>query len=582
MSKPRAIAAKPASTTPATKTNPTAWPMVAATASARTAQALRSPTPESSPATKRRTPNAKAPATNSKKKIAATHSLVKTDHRSAKAVATSKNLSLPAFLNKLYSMLNDPQTDDLIQWAADGQSFFVNRPEDFAKEVLPSFFKHGNFSSFVRQLNMYGFHKIPHIQQGSLHADAETSRWEFSNPNFQRDRPDLLALVSRKRNRDGDERDNDTPDLQQLLQDIAAIRKHQLAITTDLKSLQESYRVLWQEAMTAESRHKEHQGIIDSVLRFLAMLFANQKRKSQLTPRKRQLLIEDVPGLLGASRMALSQRTALSTEAPPSPTPAPSTSPLDTDLAPSSRSERACAPNASRNPPTATGASTLASYLDSMTSQMFLDRFSQYLTPPDERPSSGVYKSPVGHRLTFPEHPASAPGPSARAPSRHPATASTPSPSVPSPADLLAHLPAPAMADADQSQELSFASSQPAAASRSNTLAGLDGLGISSAHGDSLHLTPAELMGLTAMAATPPTNFDQLMDASQHLGATTQSAQDLTQAINNFQTDLESLTRSWDFNTKDSELDPEVLTIDDVIDPDQSLSELLAQQPSPL
>ncbi|KAJ1976623.1 Heat shock transcription factor [Dimargaris verticillata] len=579
MSKPRAIAAKPSPATPASKSTSTVWSM-ATTAHARSAQALRSPTPGSSVAAKRRTQNAKAPAASVKKKAAATRSLVKTAHCGTKVVTTSKNLSLPAFLNKLYSMLNDPETDDLIQWAADGQSFFVNRPEDFAKEVLPSFFKHGNFSSFVRQLNMYGFHKIPHIQQGSLHADAETSRWEFSNPNFQRDRPDLLALVSRKRNRDGDERDNDTPDLQQLLQDIAAIRKHQLAITTDLKTLQESYRVLWQEAMTAESRHKEHQGIIDSVLRFLAMLFANQKRKSQLTPRKRQLLIEDVPGLLDSPRMASDQRTAPLTEAPPSPTPAPSVSPLDAKHTPNSWSERVSSSNSSHNPSSTTGSSALASYLDSMTNQIFLDRFSQYLTPSDDGRSSDVYKSPVGHRLTYPEHPASELGPSTNAPSHLPTSTSTPPP-VPNPADLLAHLPVPVLADADQHQELSFASSHPATATRSDTLAALDGLGFSPAHGDGLHLTPAELMGLTAIAADPPTDFDQLMDASQHLGATTQSAQDLTQAINNFQTDLESLTRTWDFHAKGSELDPNVLTIDDVIDPDQSLSELLTQQSSP-
>ncbi|KAJ3502576.1 hypothetical protein NMY22_g18540 [Coprinellus aureogranulatus] len=53
------------------------------------------------------------------------------------------------------------------------------------------------FSSFVRQLNMYGFHKInrtPRAQRTS--TDAQT--WEFSHHKFLRGRPDLLDEIKRK------------------------------------------------------------------------------------------------------------------------------------------------------------------------------------------------------------------------------------------------------------------------------------------------------------------------------------------------------------------------------------------------
>ncbi|KAJ2804584.1 Heat shock transcription factor [Coemansia guatemalensis] len=119
---------------------------------------------------------------------------------SRRASNLHRNITVTPFLNKLYSMVDDSASDDLIRWSADGNSFVVVRHEDFAKEVLPRFFKHSNFSSFVRQLNMYGFHKVPHLQQGGLITDGpEAESWEFSNDNFQRGQPDLLHFIRRKK-----------------------------------------------------------------------------------------------------------------------------------------------------------------------------------------------------------------------------------------------------------------------------------------------------------------------------------------------------------------------------------------------
>ncbi|KAI8990327.1 hypothetical protein BDB01DRAFT_687790, partial [Pilobolus umbonatus] len=180
---------------------------------------------------------------------------------------------VPAFLNKLYNMVDDQSTDELICWSTDGLSFIVIRHEEFAKKVLPRFFKHSNFSSFVRQLNMYGFHKVPHLQNGVLNIQGTAERWEFSNPHFQRNQPDLLLLVNRKKGRDPEEKESGVVDLHHILDEISAIKKHQMSISNELKNVQNDNQVLWQENIASRERYNRHQETIDKILRFLASVF---------------------------------------------------------------------------------------------------------------------------------------------------------------------------------------------------------------------------------------------------------------------------------------------------------------------
>ncbi|KAL5992818.1 Heat shock factor protein hsf24 [Asimina triloba] len=64
--------------------------------------------------------------------------------------------SVPApFLTKTYQLVEDGSTDDVISWSVCGSTFIVWKPAEFAKDLLPKYFKHNNFSSFVRQLNTY-------------------------------------------------------------------------------------------------------------------------------------------------------------------------------------------------------------------------------------------------------------------------------------------------------------------------------------------------------------------------------------------------------------------------------------------
>ncbi|GJU29162.1 heat stress transcription factor A-8 [Tanacetum coccineum] len=98
-----------------------------------------------------------------------------------------ENANIAPFLLKCYEMVDDPSTDDLISWSQTNDSFIVWDESQFASQLLPNYFKHSNYASFQRQLNIYGFRK------------TDTDRWEFANDGFIKGQKHLLKSINRKK-----------------------------------------------------------------------------------------------------------------------------------------------------------------------------------------------------------------------------------------------------------------------------------------------------------------------------------------------------------------------------------------------
>lgn len=89
---------------------------------------------------------------------------------------------VPQFITKLYKLANAPQALTYVCWSEDGENFWVSNIESFSRDVLPVYFKHNNYASFVRQLNMYGMCTrglSSVIFQGFIVALSQRGRWSL-------------------------------------------------------------------------------------------------------------------------------------------------------------------------------------------------------------------------------------------------------------------------------------------------------------------------------------------------------------------------------------------------------------------
>lgn len=119
--------------------------------------------------------------------------------------------SLPVSINphnfpaKLWRLVNNPANRSIF-WDSQGEAIVINR-QLFEREILSpgpftldnvDTFKTTNFSSFVRQLNLYGFRKVdPANRDNNLPAANCSTYYHFFNPNFKRNNPGLVATLRR-------------------------------------------------------------------------------------------------------------------------------------------------------------------------------------------------------------------------------------------------------------------------------------------------------------------------------------------------------------------------------------------------
>jgi len=106
------------------------------------------------------------------------------------------------FPQKLWRIVNECKTG-AIGWGANGDTILLDY-EKFQAEYLDArrpIFKTSNMTSFIRQLNLYGFRKITcQSRENTTCNSCNLYVHEFLHDNFRADQMDLLSRVCRKTN----------------------------------------------------------------------------------------------------------------------------------------------------------------------------------------------------------------------------------------------------------------------------------------------------------------------------------------------------------------------------------------------
>ncbi|XP_028896914.2 heat shock factor protein isoform X3 [Zeugodacus cucurbitae] len=202
---------------------------------------------------------------------------------------------VPAFLAKLWRLVDDPDTNHLICWNKDGRSFIIQNQAQFARELLPLNYKHNNMASFIRQLNMYGFHKITSIDNGGLKFDRD--EMEFSHPCFKRNCPYLLEHIKRKiaNTKSLDDKSGLKPEaVTKVLQDVKAMRGRQDSLDSRFSVMKQENEALWREIASLRQKHAKQQQIVNKLIQFLITI-VQPSRNMTSVKRHMQLMIHDTP-----------------------------------------------------------------------------------------------------------------------------------------------------------------------------------------------------------------------------------------------------------------------------------------------
>ncbi|XP_007442634.1 heat shock factor protein 1 isoform X1 [Python bivittatus] len=149
-------------------------------------------------------------------------------------------------------------------------------------------------ASFVRQLNMYGFRKVIHIEQGGL-VKPEKDDTEFQHPYFLRGQEHLLENIKRKVTNVSSIKSEDIKvrqdSMTKLLTDVQMMKGKQESMDSKLIAMKHENEALWREVASLRQKHAQQQKVVNKLIQFLISLV--QSNRILGVKRKIPLMLND-------------------------------------------------------------------------------------------------------------------------------------------------------------------------------------------------------------------------------------------------------------------------------------------------
>ncbi|XP_010442980.1 PREDICTED: heat stress transcription factor A-9-like [Camelina sativa] len=181
------------------------------------------------------------------------------------------------FLRKTFEIVNDKVTDPVVSWNPTRKSFIIWDSYEFSENLLPKYFKHKNFSSFVRQLNTYGFKKV------------DSDRWEFANEGFQGGKKHLLKNIKRRRSKSKCNKEASTTGLKKAETEAESLKEDQnCPIRLEVLKLKQQQEESQDQMVTVQEKIHGVETEQRHMLSFCAKLAKDQRFVERLV-RKRKM-----------------------------------------------------------------------------------------------------------------------------------------------------------------------------------------------------------------------------------------------------------------------------------------------------